>query len=259
MTILVMIATLGVVVLIFFIILFVLLYQKRMLANRTLVINKEKDHQKKLLDASLEIAEQERQRIATNIHDDVGLNLNLLKINFNKLQKGNLQDELTETILATSYGLIENSMDIIRGIYNDIRPKTLITLGLAKALKELCREINISGETEIMFSETGEVLVSDKTVEIQLYRLIKEVLNNTIKHAKPGFVEINIATNENTVIVSILHNGMGITTEKIKELAKESKGLGLKGIFTRIGLLEASIDFSEGAGNKAEVIIKCKL
>lgn len=82
-TVFVVIATLGVVMLVFFVILFVLLYQKRMLANKTAMINSEKDHQKKLLASSLEIAEKERQKIATNMHDDVGLALNVLKLNFN--------------------------------------------------------------------------------------------------------------------------------------------------------------------------------
>jgi signal transduction histidine kinase len=258
LSVLVVVATLGILVLIFFIIFIVLLYQKRMQANKIERSNSEKEHQKKLLDASLEVAEQERQKIAVNIHDEVGLNLSILKINLNKLVNSKEKESL-EGILATSYALIDGSIEIVRGIYNDIRPKTLITMGLVAAIRELGREINLSGAAEVIIICPDEINVRDKNRELQLHRLIKEVLNNTLRHAKPTFIEINIENIENKLGVSILHNGVGITTEKIKELAEKSKGLGLKSIFTRTGLLEADIDFTIEDKEKAKVFITCSL
>jgi two-component system NarL family sensor kinase len=258
LSVLIVFATLGILVLLFFIIFIVLLYQKRMLASKTELINSEKDHQKKLLDASLEIAERERQKIAVNIHDEVGLNLSILKINFSRIQGSMPKEEAVENLVATSFALIENSMEIIRGIYNDIIPRTLMSLGLGKAIKDLCRQINASEAAEVIFSDE-DVIVEDKNRELQLYRLIKEVINNTLRHAKPTFIEIYIKNKENTLIVIILHNGMGVTTKQINQLAENSKGLGLKSIFTRLGLLKASIDFSIVSEEKAQVIIKCSL
>lgn len=230
-----------------------------MQANKILLVNSEKEYQKKLLSSSLEIAEQERQTIAVNLHDEVGLNLSILKINFNKLRHSNSDDELAENILATSYALIENSMEIVRGIHNDIRPRTLMTLGLVAAIRELGREIKISGAADVLVTGKSEVKIKDITIQLQLHRLLKEVLNNTLRHAKPSFIEINIENIENTLIVIILHDGMGVTTERIKELAENSKGLGLKSIYTRIGLLNASIDFLTESEGKASVLIKCAL
>jgi len=249
----------GILFLVFFIIFIVLLYQKRMQTNKTERANSEKEHQKKLLAASLEIAEQERQTIAVNLHDEVGLNLSILKINFSKLRLNSGNEEVAENILATSYALIENSMEIVRGIHNDIRPGTLMALGLISAIKELVREINISGGAEVMFTGNQDILVPEKNRELQLHRLIKEVLNNTLRHAKPSFIEINVENIENTLIVSILHDGMGVTTERIKEFAQNSKGLGLKSIITRSGLLNAKVDFLIENGKKARVVIKCGL
>lgn len=248
----------GVLLLVLFIIFIIVLYQKRMQASKIELANFEKDHQKKLLDASPEIAEQERQNIAVNLHDEVGLNLSILKINFSKLETPHEQ-EVTESILATSYALIENSMDIIRTIHKDIRPRTLMTLGLIAAIRELAREINISKAAEVIVSSRHEAVISDKNIEMQLYRLIKEVLNNTLKHAKPAFIEINIEFNENNLIVTILHNGMGITTQRIEELAKNSKGLGLKSIFTRTELLKASLVFTVDNAERARVVLNCPL
>lgn len=255
---LIIIATMGILFLVFFIIFIVVVYQKRMLASKTELVNSEKEHQKQLLDASLDIAEKERQKIAVNVHDEVGLNLSILKINLNKLVNSK-EKEVADGIMGTSYALIDDSLEIIRGIYNDILPKTLITLGLVAAIRVLAREINMSGAAEVGIHCTDEILISDKNMELQLHRLIKEVLNNTLRHAKPSFIEINIKNVENVLIVAILHNGMGITTNRIKELAGRSKGLGLKSIFTRIGLLNAQIEFSIEDASRAMVVLKCPL
>jgi len=228
-----------------------------MLASKTELATKEKNHQKNLLEASLEVAEKERQKIAFNIHDEIGVNLSVLKINFSKLQQYASKDENVEATIAVSYALIENSMDIIRSITSDIRPKTLLTLGLVAAIRELSREINNSGAADVNFLCLNEIFIPDKNQELQLHRLIKEVLNNTLRHAKPSFIEIKIENKENSLFVIILHNGMGVSTEKIKELALNSKGLGLKSIFTRLAILKGSIDFLIENERQAVVILKC--
>lgn len=253
----IVIATMGIAVLFFFIIFIVLLYQKRMLANKTQLINNEKDHQQKLLSASLEIAERERQKIATNVHDEVGLALNVLKLNFNQIQKNAGKTELVTSLVESSYGLIDSSMEIVRSIYNDIMPRTLMSLGLARAIKDLCRQIKLSGGAEVDFFCVDDLGISDKNTELQLYRLIKEVLNNTIRHAKPAFIEINMEITGNRLNVIILHNGLGITTQEIIRLSENSKGLGLKSILTRIGLLNGTIEFSESEDGRAQVEINC--
>ena len=251
----VIIGTMGVLFLVFFIIFIVLLYQKRMLANKTQLAHAEKEHQKQLLDAALAVAEMERQKIATNLHDEVGLNLSLLKINFSKLNPENTSSEASQNLLANSYALIENSMEIVRGIQNDIRPRTLMSLGLVAAIKQLAREITIAGATEAFFICKESIKITDKNSELQLYRLLKEVLNNTLRHAKPSFIEINIENIQNELRVIILHNGMGVTTNEIKEFAKTSKGLGLKSIFTRVDILKAKINFLVETSESAKVVL----
>lgn len=256
---LIIIATMGVLCLVLFIILMVFLYQKRMLQAKTTLANTQQEHQKKLLESALEIAEKERQKIAVNLHDEVGVNLSILKMNFGQLKLTVSDNEKVNSIVSVSNGLIDNSMEIIRDIYSDIRPKTLLTLGLITAIKELCRGINHSGSAEVRFICKQEIQLQDKNLELQLHRLIKEVLNNTLRHAKPTFIEINIENKENRLLVSILHNGMGVTTEKIKEFAKNSKGLGLKSIFTRLEILNGHIDFSNENNTQAKVILYCPI
>jgi len=256
---LIIISTLGVLVLVLFLVFIVALYQKRMLANKSTLIDAENKHQKKLLDASLEIAEQERVKIAVNLHDDIGITLSVLKLNLSRLKKNINKAEVFDEIIAASNKNIDDSLDTVRTIYNDIIPPTLMNLGFVKGLKEVCNQLNYASGTEIIFKSAEENIEFEKKIKIQLYRLIKEVLNNTVKHAKPSLIEINIENKENNLIVIILHNGMGITTDMIKKFAETSTGLGLKSILTRAQLINANIDFTIIAPEKAQVIITTPL
>lgn len=242
-----------------FMLLMILLYQKKMLTFKSDSANREKEHQKKLLDASLEIAEQERVKIAANIHDDVGMLLNVLKLNLRRIQRNPDKKEQIEEILGNSFGLIDNSLDIIRTISNDLMPPTLINLGFVKGMKELCRQINLTDTAEVNFISEQESIEMDKKTELQVYRLIKELLNNTLKHARPTSIEIIIENKEGKLIVSIFHNGMGITTETIKQLAETSTGLGLKSILTRTQLINASLEFTILENQTALVAIETPL
>ncbi|MEO6302857.1 MAG: histidine kinase [Bacteroidia bacterium] len=252
-------STLGVLVLILFLVFIVVLYQKRMLANKTLLIDTENKHQKKLLNASLEIAEQERVKIAVNLHDDIGITLSVLKLNLSRLKKNIDKKEVFDEIINASNQNIDDSLDTVRSIYNDIIPPTLMNLGFVKGLKEVCHQISFASGTDIIFNSEEENIEFEKKIKIQLYRLVKEVLNNTIKHAKPLSVEMNIEIKKNNLIVSILHNGIGITTEAIKLHAEKSTGLGLKSILTRTELINAAIEFTILKNSMAQVTIKTPL
>jgi len=241
---LVVIASMGILVLMLFIVFFIALYQKRMLAHKTELVDAENKHQKKLLDASLEIAEQERIKIATNLHDDIGITLSVLKLNLSRAKKNINNIAVFDEIISDSNKNIDDSLDTVRSIYNDIMPPTLMKLGFVKGIKELCNQINYTDTTEISFSTAQENMEFDKKIELQLYRLVKEVLNNTIKHGKPSIIEINIEINGSCLLVTMLHNGLGITTEAIKKLSEQSTGLGLKSILTRTQLINAIIDFT---------------
>ncbi|MBL7909973.1 MAG: hypothetical protein JNJ41_02815 [Bacteroidia bacterium] len=256
---LIIISTLGVLVLVLFLVFIIALYQKRMLANKTMLIDTENKHQKKLLDASLEIAEQERVKIAVNLHDDIGITFNVLKMNLSRLKKNIDKKEVFDEIIAASNKNIDDSMETVRSIYNDILPPTLTNMGFVKGLKEVCNQISKTGGMEITFHSEQESIEFDKKIKIQLYRLVKEILNNTVKHAKPTLIEINIENTLDNLIVSILHNGMGITTEQIKKFAETSTGLGLKSILTRAQLINAQIDFTILNSKQAQVIIKTPL
>ncbi len=256
---LVAIGTMGILILVSFIVLFVLLYQKRMLANKALIREKDTIHQRKLLDASIEVAELERKRIAANIHDDIGMMLSVLKLNLTKIKRNHSDEKLTETLLNDSNLLLEDTIASIRTISNDLMPPTLIKFGFIKGVTELCKQVKSSAVIDIDLKLNVDSIQLEKKNELQLYRMLKEVITNIIKHAKASTTELTINANTELMTITISHNGKGITTEKMLKLAESSEGLGLKSILSRAQLTNSVIQYIADANEDSKIIIETPL
>lgn len=240
---LVLLGSLGMLILAFAIILFVVLYQKKILAQQNIIQVAETRHQKDMLNATLEVAEIEREKIAKNIHDDIGTILNVIKLNFSKMSRNPGDKELTEQLIKESMSLLDDSIQNIRGIAKDLMPPTLIKLGFEKGISELCRQINASGMIVINCEfNFGETRLPSKT-ELQLYRIMQEVINNIIKHSEAAQVTISTRSDANALYINIMHDGKGLSSEMIAQLPEAEKGIGLKSIESRVQLINASLQY----------------
>lgn len=256
---LVAIGTMGMLILVSFVVLFVLLYQKKMMANKVLIKENDSIHQRKLLDASIEVAEQERKKIAANIHDDVGMMLNVLKLNLTKIQRNRDDEKLTETLLTNSNLLIVDTLAAIRVISNDLTPPALMKLGFIKGITELCRHVKLAGLIEICLTLNVERIQLEKKNEIQLYRMLKEVINNIIKHASASTIELTINATIEFMTITITHNGKGLTNEMMQQLAESGDGIGLKSILSRVQLTNSVLQYIIVGNKESKIIIETPL
>jgi signal transduction histidine kinase len=238
---LVVVGCTGMLLLAVFIVLFVLYYQKRVLTQQHQLQLAENLHQKELLSAIIRVEEKERERIAKNIHDDVGTLLNVLKMNLEKRLRNSHNEELVASLDKRNLQLLEESIQSIRGIAKDLLPPTLVKLGLVKALNELCSHINSSGKVTIRFMPGNlEIRLKEQT-ELQLYRMSSELMNNIIKHSGADKIELTIEDLTDCYRLVLTHNGKGINALEAAELVKEQKGLGLKSIVSRAQLIHAQV------------------
>jgi signal transduction histidine kinase len=233
----------GILILVSFIVLFVLFYQKKVLEQKTLSAATESTFQKTLLNASLEVAEQERAKVAANIHDDVGIILSVLKLKLNKAIKNPGNEETAKTLFAESNKLIEETIQIIRNISNDLMPASLANIGIVSAFMDMCDQLNATGMIQVNFESNEEEVPMEKKKQVQLYRLVKEILNNVVKHSKASKILVSVNVNNHILVTTIEHNGVGVTSEQIKKFTDESKGLGLKSIAARTQLIGAKVDY----------------
>ncbi len=247
--------SLGMLTLVAFIILFVVLYQKRMLEHRSEINEAEAKYQKKLLEASIEVAEKERKKIAANIHDDVGIVLNVIKLNITRMERNKHDVALVEELLKNNAGLLEDTINTLRAISHDLMPQSLVRLGYVKGISELCHKLNMSGGQKVQLISDNNKIDLNKKVEMQLYRLTKEILNNIIKHSSSKQIIVDISLANEILSVLISHDGKGITDNEVKELIDSGRGIGLQSIYSRAQLTGSKIRY-EVNNDKYSIQIK---
>jgi signal transduction histidine kinase len=254
--ILIVVGCLAMLMLVAFIILFVLYYQKKVLSQQYQMQAAENKYQRELLSAVIQVEEKERDRIAKNIHDDVGTLLNVLKLNLSKIERNAKDEVLTEKLSKENLSLLEESIQGIRGIAKDLVPPTLVKLGYIKAIHELCKHINNSGQITVTFLQNELDTHFPQQTKLQLYRLTQELLNNIIKHAGAKEIIIELTQINARFNLIISHNGKGITSEQVKELSKKESGLGLKSIQSRAQLISANVIYNAPADAFASVSVE---
>lgn len=227
-----------------------------MIANNAKLIEQENAHNKAILNATIEIAEEERGKIARNVHDDLGMMLHALKANISKVKRNLSNSDVANEALNNSDKIIENTINTVRTISSDLLPGPLVNVGFIAGIRFLCDQINSNNLIAIKLNtEIDEILMENKNA-IHLFRLVKEVLNNIIKHTKATTAELNLKSVENCFEIEILHNGFGITNESIIKLSETSNGIGLRSIMGRAQLIGATIEYFKMDPQPAKVIIK---
>lgn len=234
----------------------VIKYQQKVLQQKEKLRLAEKKYQNDLLEATIAASEREREKVAKNIHDEVGTLLSVISLNQRKMRK-NLGNEslVIETLDANSL-LLSEIMENARAIYNDLASPTLTRLGFVRAFTQLCGQINDSHENQLIFiSEEMEARFDNKT-EVQLFRICKELLNNILKHSASSKITVNFQSLPQLFTVSIHYNGNGINDENVKSLMDNNKGLGLKSLYSRAQVLNASINYFTETGKDARILLQ---
>ena len=243
-----------------------LLYKRYVAKQRARLLQKEKDeilakqqlldqrntHQKELLDSILKTQEEERKRIAAELHDGLGNTLSTAKLNLDGLQNEyQALDQAKQTMYKNSVSLLDNACKDVRTISHNMMPGALVKLGLIPALRDFLDKLKQSGKFEIDFSNYGLEARMDETIEIVLYRIIQEIFNNIIKHSEAKQVSVQIFKHENTLNLMVEDDGKGFDLEKVKG----QNGLGVNNIESRVEFLKGKIEYDSKPGKGTNIII----
>lgn len=188
--------------------------------------------------------ENERRRMAGDLHDGVGQLLSATKMNLDTLLerlKATAPENL-ELIIKTIF-MVDEGCREVRAITHQMMPKVLLKAGLVPALRDFVNKIE-SRDLKI----TLETLVLEKQLnsntEIVLYRVVQEAVNNAVKHAKASLLDIQLTIDGDGVSVTVEDNGQGFDTSRRAEF----EGLGLKNIVARVTYLKGTVDISSSPG-----------
>jgi two-component system NarL family sensor kinase len=236
------VATIGMLVLAMAIVFFVHFYQRRMLENKLKQQSLEAEYQQKMLLAALESQENERQRLAGDLHDSIGAMLSAIRISM-------LTAARSENANADGFQqvkvMIDETIDSVRRISRDLMPSTLQKFGLGQAIREICDQYASASGIKIEFSQQGEEQPLEKSAQIMLFRIIQELLNNSMKHSKASHITVSVRWSELLTIV-VEDNGIGFNFEELKLSAK---GLGLFNMQNRAKMLGGNLQYESNRTN----------
>jgi signal transduction histidine kinase len=221
------------------IVLFLFFYFSRKKILKNVIEKKELEviHQKELLHSILITQEAERKRIAQDLHDDISSKLNVVSLNFHLLKTPNLSEKELQEITDSMSDLTKKALENSRKIAHGLLPPVLVEFGLNAGIEELVLEFNSSKKVYINYTNSTKLELDDLTIKIHIYRILQELINNSIRHGKATKIEIGFNNNNNIYTCTYTDNGIGF---KMNTLTK--KGLGLNNIQSRIEFVKGTFN-----------------
>jgi histidine kinase len=198
--------------------------------------------------------EYERKRIAEELHDGMGYLLSTLKLNLTALkEERQAHAGEPQEFLENSLSLLEDSFKELRSISNNLMPDFLHQYGLLKGLEELCNKIRATGRIDITYKHFNIEGKFTKVSEIEIFRVLQELINNVLKHAHASLIELQIIRQGQVLVITLDDDGKGFNyEEKVKD---KSGGRGLLNIINRVRFLKGSVNF-ESSPKGTIVIIR---
>lgn len=204
-----------------------------------------------LTKAIVDAEENERKRIASDLHDGVGQLFSAVKMNLNGLfERITIAREEDRFLAENTLALVDESCREVRSISHQMMPNMLLRSGIAADLKSFIEKID-ADSLQVKLEANGFKNKLESNVETMLYRIIQETVNNVIKHAKATRLDIILNRDSIGISAKITDNGIGFNVNEKDSFA----GIGLRNIATRIEYLKGIIKYTSAPGEGTSVFI----
>lgn len=225
-----------------------LMNEKKEAENSLKIQELEKDLQIQSMTAMISGQEQERERIARDLHDSLGGMLSAIKVQFDSIQNEN--PEIQEIKLYNNANKqLDLACDEVRNIAQNLGSESLNKFGLITAIEDLLERIKSFTKLEIDFQTYGNLEIKSSQNELLIYRIIQELLNNVVKHAQAKEILLQINAQENQINIMLEDDGIGFNPEDAK------LGMGLKNIKSRIKFLNGKFSIDSVSNQGTSVLI----
>ena len=212
----------------------------------------EKDKQLLTVDGMLRGQEEERSRIAKDLHDGLGGLLSGTKLSFTHMKENLILTPENAVQFDNSLSMLDNTIVDLRKVAQNLMPEALVKFGLNEALRDFCNTIQTSSKITVDYQNIGVDRKLNNTAEVFIYRIIQELVNNAIKHAKATEIIVQLALSEDKTSITVEDNGIGYDKKSIKT----KKGSGLDNIAYRVNYLNGVIDTETSINNGTSVNIE---
>ena len=215
------------------------------------------EQEARVSNAMLEGQENERKRIAIDLHDGLAGRLSATRIKLEKLGRYGMEEESNQVIQEAALN-IDESLSELRTIARNLMPETLFRYGLKNAIEDYCSSIS-SGHEELKFilQFYHTALEIPANMLLTIYRIMQELINNAVKHAKATEVLVQFLFENGKADITVEDNGVGFSPSD----TEISDGMGLKNLRTRVAYLNGQIDFEShpGEGTTVHIVIDTKI
>jgi PAS domain S-box-containing protein len=217
-------------------------------------ITKQRHAEDKILSSIIEGADQERERIARELHDGLGQFLTAASLNLRSVRKE--EQKLTESKqkqLMQGLAFLDHAIDDIRDMSHNLMPKSIGDFGLQVSLQALIDSLNNATVTDIrLITNLNDQNRFERQTEIHIYRIVQEALGNAIKHAAADKATVQVMLYDQELVLTIEDNGIGFNIDRIED---SFEGMGFKNIKNRVKSLSGTLDLNTKEGQGVQYMI----
>jgi|CXWL01.1.fsa_nt_gi signal transduction histidine kinase len=228
-------------------------YKQKQKLQQQRISELEKEKHLTATEAVLKGEEQERTRLAKDLHDGLGGMLSGIKYSFQTM-KGNLvMTPDNARAFERSMDMLDSSIKEMRRVAHNMMPEALVKFGLDTALKDFCNDINQSGAIRASYQSIGlENAVIEQTTAVTIYRIVQELINNTMKHAAAKTAIVQVSKTNGAISITVEDDGKGFNPV----ILQGSKGIGWNNIQSRVEYLKGKLDVQSEPGKGTSVHIE---
>lgn len=231
-------------------------YKNRQKLQQQRITELETQQQLTATEAVLKGESQERTRLAKDLHDGLGGMLSGIKYSLNTMKGNLIMTPENAQAFERSIDMLDSSIQEMRRVAHNMMPEALVKFGLDTALKDFCLHISQSGALGVSYQSIGfNSIQLEQTIAVTIYRIVQELINNTIKHAAAKNAIVQLSVTGQTLSITVEDDGKGFDTSTLHQ----SAGIGWSNIKNRINFLNGKLDIQSVHGKGTSVLIELPL
>lgn len=228
-------------------------YKQKQKIQQQRISELEKAKQLLATEAIIKGEEQERSRLAKDLHDGLGGMMSGIKYSLLTMKKNQIMTPENQLAFERSIEMLDSSINEMRRVAHNMMPEALVKFGLDTALNDFCTEVDQSGALHVIYQSIG---IKDEnfpqTTAITIYRIVQELLNNSMKHASAKNAMVQVSKTNGNISITVEDDGKGFNTA----ILEASKGIGWTNIQSRVEYLRGKLDVKSEPGKGTSVHIE---
>lgn len=229
-------------------------YRHRQKLQQQRINELETEKQLTATEAVLKGEEQERTRLAKDLHDGLGGMLSGIKYALNNMKGNLIMTPENAVAFERSIDMLDSSIKEMRRVAHNMMPESLVKFGLDTALRDLCSETDQSGVLHVNYQSIGlENTTITQTTAIAIFRIVQELLHNSVKHASAKNSIVQVTCSDGVLSITVEDDGKGFDAMALK---RKSSGMGWSNIHSRVEYLKGQLDMQSQIGKGTSVWIE---